>query len=135
MKLGDLVLMKYKREKGGTGKLQSYWEEAIVKVIEKKENLPVYKIKNINKVKDIRVIHKNLLMKCEELPLDTFEKKLDRNKGRCRLKVVREQKMSSTTVQYAEDELEDAAVIYHGESPSLDDNMDPVQTVDEVQET
>ena len=126
MKLEDLVLMRNKREKGGTGKLQSYWEEAIFKVIEKKENLPVYKIKNIKKVKDIRVIHRNLLMKCEELPLDTFEKKLDRNKGRCRLKVVGEQKMSSKTVQDAEDELEDVAVIYHGESPSLDDNMDPV---------
>ena len=63
-----MVLMRNKREKGGTGKLQSYWEEAIFKVIEKKENLPVYKIKNINKLKDIRVKHRNLLMKCEELP-------------------------------------------------------------------
>ena len=42
--------------------------------------------------------------------------------------------MSSTTVQDDEDGLEDVAVIYPGEIPSLDDNMDPVQTVDEVDE-
>ena len=60
----------------------------------------------------IWVIHRNLLLTSEELRLDTFEKKLDRNKGRCRLKVVGEQKMASTTVQDAEDELEDVAVIY-----------------------
>ena len=75
----------------------------------------MYKIRNINKVKGIQVIHRNLLMKCEEHLLDTFEKKLDRNKGRFRLKVVGEQKMSSTTVQDAEDELEDVAVM--GKAP------------------
>ena len=41
--------------------------------IEKKENLPVYKIRSLKKGRDIRVVHRNLLMKCEELPEDVFD--------------------------------------------------------------
>ena len=64
--VGDRVLVKNYREKGGTGKLRSYWEEAIFVVEEKKDNLPVYRIKNINKARDIRVVHRNKLMSCSE---------------------------------------------------------------------
>ena len=42
-------------------------------MVEKKDGLPVYKICNLKKGKDIRVVHRNKLMKCEELPLDVFE--------------------------------------------------------------
>ena len=73
--VGDMVLMKNVREKGGTGKLKTYWEESIFKVVEKKENLPVYRIQNIKKSKDVRVVHRNLLMKCNELPLNVFDDK------------------------------------------------------------
>ena len=72
--VGDMVLMKNVREKGGTGKLKTYWEESIFEVVEKKENLPVYRIQNIRKARDARVVHRNLLMKCNELPLDVFDK-------------------------------------------------------------
>ena len=71
--VGDRVLVRNKREKGGTGKLKSYWEEAIFVVEGKKEGLPVYKVKNLKKGKDVRVVHRNLLMKCEDLPLDVFD--------------------------------------------------------------
>ena len=43
------------------------------KVVEKKENLPVYRIRNLHKKSDERVVHRNLLMLCTELPLDVFE--------------------------------------------------------------
>ena len=42
--------------------------------MEKKDNLPVYTIRNINKKSDRRVVHRNLLMRCNELPIDTFKK-------------------------------------------------------------
>ena len=73
--VGDNVLVRNYREKGGTGKLKSFWEEAIFVVLEKREGLPVFKIQNLRKKKDIRVVHRNKIMKCDELPLDIFDEK------------------------------------------------------------
>ena len=71
--VGDHVLVRNYREKGGTGKLKSFWEEAIFEILEKKEDLPVYKVQNLKKPTDVRVLHRNKIMRCEELPLDTFD--------------------------------------------------------------
>ena len=71
--VGDQVLMKNVREKGGTGKLRSFWEEALFQVIEKRDNIPVYKIQNLKNSSDVRQIHRNLLMKCNDLPVDVFD--------------------------------------------------------------
>ena len=73
--VGDHVLMKNVRERGGTGKLRSFWEETVFTIVGKRENLPVYKIRSMKNGRDIRVIHRNLLMKCNELPVDVFEDK------------------------------------------------------------
>ena len=70
---GDRVLVQNVREKGGTGKLKSYWEENIFVVEEKKENLPVYKIRSLKRNNDERVVHRNLLLSCNELPLNVFD--------------------------------------------------------------
>ena len=76
IKVGDLVLVRNLRERGGrgTGKLRNYWEEKIFKVTEVKENVPVYTVKNVKKSKDIRTLHRNHLMKVD-LPLDIFDEK------------------------------------------------------------
>ena len=74
MVIGDHVLMQNRRDReGGTGKLASYWEHNIFEIIEKKEDSPVYKIRNISKKSDVRVVHRNLLMLCNDLPLDVFK--------------------------------------------------------------
>ena len=70
---GDRVLMQNVRERGGTGKLRSFWEETIFTVMEKRENLPVYKIQSLKNCKDVRVVHRNLLMKCDQLPDAVFD--------------------------------------------------------------
>ena len=70
---GDKVLVRNVRQKDGTGKLRSYWEENIFVVLEKKEDLPVYKIKNVKKNSDVRTVHRNLLLSCENLPLNVFD--------------------------------------------------------------
>ena len=73
MQVGDKVLVRNVREKGGKTKLKSYWEENIFVVVEKREGLPVYKIKNIKNSRDTRVVHRNLLLRCEELPVNVFD--------------------------------------------------------------
>ena len=70
---GDHVLIKNVKEKGGTGKLKSYWEPNIFEVVEKAKNLPVYTLQNLNKKQDRRIIHRNLLMKCNDLPVELFQ--------------------------------------------------------------
>ena len=70
---GDRVLIRNVRDKAGTGKLTSYWEPNIFEVVKKDKNLPVYTMKNLNKNSDIRVLHRNLIMKCNDLPLVLFQ--------------------------------------------------------------
>ena len=79
----DHVLMQNRRDRDvGTGKLSSYWEHNIFEVIEKKEDLPVYRIRNINKKSDVRLVHRNLLMLCNDLPLDVFKEPEKKEKTR-----------------------------------------------------
>ena len=74
LNVGDQVLMRNVRERGGTGKLRSFWEETVFEVVEKRDNVPVFRIRNIKDGRDSRVVHRNLLMKVEQLPLDVFDK-------------------------------------------------------------
>ena len=89
------VLVKNVRDKGGTGKLRSSWEQNIYEVVSKHEDIPVYKIKPVGDNR-VRTIHRNLLKLCNELPLDVLEKPIDR-KEKVRKGVV--------SVEDSEDEL------------------------------
>jgi hypothetical protein len=60
--------------------MRSYYEESLFKVVEVRDNVPVYKIQNVMKPRDVRVVHRNKLLKVEELPLDTFQEKDNSNK-------------------------------------------------------
>ena len=73
---GDKVLVKNVRDKGGTGKLRSFWEQNIYEVVSKHEDIHV-KIKPVGDNR-VRTIHWNLLKLCNELPLDVLEKPIHR---------------------------------------------------------
>ena len=76
---GDRVLVKNLRERGGTGKLRSAWEHQIFEVVRQQGDLPVYHVRNLDKARDVRVLHRNHLMKCE-LPLDVFKDEMKKDK-------------------------------------------------------
>ena len=77
---GDNVLVRNLREKGGTGKLRNHWENRIFKVVDKRDDSPVYTCVDVHNPKDKRVLHRNLLLKCNDLPLDVVEDSLSPSK-------------------------------------------------------
>ena len=89
IKKGDRVLIR-NVDKGGTGKLKTFWEQRIYEVIGKHELVPVYTIRPLNG-KKTKIVHRNMLMKVNDLPVDTFGQKPDIQSNRKE----REQKQKS----------------------------------------
>lgn len=64
---GDRVLIRNLTPRGGTGKIRSYWEDQVYVVKERKHaKSPVYEVRKGKS----RVIHRNLLLPCDFLPLE-----------------------------------------------------------------
>ena len=68
---GDRVLVRNLTERGGPGKLRSYWENQIYQVVEQKGELPIFVVKPEGGAKGrSRVLHRDLLLPCDFLPPD-----------------------------------------------------------------
>uniref|UniRef100_A0A8C5E4S7 Gypsy retrotransposon integrase-like protein 1 n=1 Tax=Gouania willdenowi TaxID=441366 RepID=A0A8C5E4S7_GOUWI len=69
---GCRVLVRNLNEKGGPGKLRSFWEDQVYVVTQRKHHdSPVYELKPENGKGRVRVIHRNLLLPCDFLPVAT----------------------------------------------------------------
>lgn len=69
---GDRVLVRNTTPRGGTGKLSSHWEDCIYKVVRQvNKDLPIYEVvPEQGKGRDSRILHRNLLLPCNHLPLE-----------------------------------------------------------------
>ena len=68
---GDRVLVKNLTPCGGPGKLRSYWEQQVYKVISRmRADRPDYKVEPEGKKGKARIFHRNLLLPCNDLPTE-----------------------------------------------------------------
>uniref|UniRef100_A0A1A8SA02 Gypsy retrotransposon integrase-like protein 1 n=1 Tax=Nothobranchius rachovii TaxID=451742 RepID=A0A1A8SA02_9TELE len=68
---GDRVLLRNLTPRGGPAKIQSFWENQVYKVRDRKaDDSPVYVISPENGQGRDKVVHRNLLLPCDFLPLE-----------------------------------------------------------------
>ena len=65
---GDRVLVRNVNERGGPGKLRSYWEDNVYQIVRRKSNeIPVYEVIPKSGEGKTRVLHINMLFPCSYL--------------------------------------------------------------------
>lgn len=78
---GDCVLVRNLTPRGGTGKLCSHWEDVVHTVVRQVgEEGPIYEVKPEQGKGRSRVLHRNLLLPCDYLPLEVELRKASKTK-------------------------------------------------------
>lgn len=102
---GDRVLVRNMSERGGPGKLRSYWENQIhIVVSQKGEGTPVYEVRPERGTGRIRILHRNMLMPCNALPLEDPAQRIGRSESHVKRKERQHAKTYETVVSSDEEE-------------------------------
>ncbi|XP_077592751.1 uncharacterized protein LOC144210158 [Stigmatopora nigra] len=68
---GERVLIKNLTPRGGPGKLRDFWEDTVHTVVKQMgSDLPIYEVRPERGKDRSRILHRNLLMSCDHLPVE-----------------------------------------------------------------
>ncbi|CAL9690550.1 unnamed protein product [Knipowitschia caucasica] len=141
---GNRVLLRNFKERGGPGKLRSYWEDSVyVIVAQKSPDMPVYEIKPEQGGKS-RTVHRNLLLPCDSLPVEGLDnKQQSKQKKKTRTKERRQEEALQEATDTDSDEegalvwrsprlriREESRAQVHTPEPELEQQLDQPQAVD-----
>lgn len=66
------MLVRNLTPRGGPGKLRNYWEDLVQVVVKQVgKNVPIYELRPEHGKGRSRVIHRNLVLPCDQLPFET----------------------------------------------------------------
>ncbi len=112
---GDRVLVKNLTPRGGTGKLRNHWEDVVHTVVRQVGGEgPIYEVRPEQGKARSRVLHRNILMPCEYLPLEIDLGKEGRTNGQ----VKRSKPVKRCEPGPEEEEEEDEGYPYYGYPPA-----------------
>lgn len=79
---GDRVLVRNLTPRGGPGKLRNHWEDVVHTVVRQvSKDIPVYELKPERGKGRSRTLHRNLLLPCDHLPLETSLQPQSKNRS------------------------------------------------------
>ncbi|CAI5668147.1 unnamed protein product [Oreochromis niloticus] len=132
LQLGSRVLVRNVVERGGPGKIRSYWEDNIYIIKRQKgQDSPVFELEPENGKGRTRILHRNMLLPCDFLPLQADkEATVTSTKTRKRHYNKRKQTcMTQTQVGSEEeedtDEFSDAVFTWPYPVPQCSPTLDP----------
>ena len=101
------MLIRNVKEKGGPGKLRSYWEDEIYKIVcQKSDEIPVYDVIPESGEGKTRTLHRNMLFPCSYLPVEKSAMKPSQPKRQNKSKKEKEEPTSEDHSTDSEDESE-----------------------------
>lgn len=107
LQIGSRVLIRNVTEKGGPGKIRSYWEDNIYVIKRQKgEDSPVFELEPENGRGRTRVMHRNMLLPCDFLPITSDANKTVAETRAKKKHLDEKNKMYNTQAQLEESEEE-----------------------------